>query len=115
MSYRARSFTSAPSPARPAQVRTPSALRIMTALVVVFVVISLLVLLAGRVPFTPSPITQPGATAAEYLVRDTALLSTYGNTLEGSVHIPIDQAMGLIVERGLPVYEGSAATATPTP
>jgi hypothetical protein len=92
------------------QVQAPSALRIMTALVVVFVVISLLIMLAGRVPLTPQPLPQSGTTAAQYIARDTTLLSTYGNTVEGNVHIPIDRAMQLIVERGLPVRDNATAT-----
>ncbi|EFO79533.1 hypothetical protein OSCT_2659 [Oscillochloris trichoides DG-6] len=83
----------------------------MTTLVIAFVLITLLVLFAGRVPFRPAPIAQPGTPASVYIERDTQLLSTYGYTLEGTVHIPIDRAMELIVERGLPVR----ADATPTP
>ncbi|NTW97657.1 MAG: hypothetical protein HGB28_03820 [Oscillochloris sp.] len=108
MSYRVRPFS--PAQESSAQVQPPSALRIMTALVVVFVMVSLLIMLAGRVPFAPYPITQPGVTSAVYVASDTELLSTYGNTSEGAVHIPIKRAMQLIVERGLPVRDNPSPT-----
>lgn len=103
MSYRSRAFSQAP-------VQAPSALRIMTALVVAFVMVSLLVLLAGRLPFPPRPVPQEGNTYKVYVARDTQLLSTYGYTTEGKVHVPIDRAMQLIVERGLPVRDNATAT-----
>jgi hypothetical protein len=92
------------------QVQAPSALRLMTTLVIAFVMISLLVLLAGRVPFTPTPQANEGTTYKQYVANDTELLNTYGNTLEGNVHIPISRAMELIVERGLPVRDNATAT-----
>jgi hypothetical protein len=82
----------------------------MTALLVAFVLVTLLILLAGRLPFTPTPLANTGATYKEYVARDTTLLTSYGNTTEGKVHIPIDQAMKLIVERGLPVRNNPSAT-----
>jgi len=84
-----------------AQVQAPSALRIMTALLVAFVMVSLLIFLAGRVPFTPTPLVDTSTSYKQYVARDTQLLSTYGNTIEGKVHIPIDQAMKLILEKNL--------------
>ncbi len=110
MSYRPRSYAPpAPAPVQ-GSVQVPSALRLMMALVVAFVLITLLVLFAGRVPFRPAPIPQPGTPSSFYTERDTTLLSTYGYTMEGTVHIPIDRAMELIVERGLPVREDAAPT-----
>jgi hypothetical protein len=103
MSYRLRAIDRS-------QAQPPSALRIMTVLLVAFVMISLLIFLAGRLPFTPTPLTNTGSTYKQYVARDTELLSTYGNTAEGNVHIPIDQAMKLIVERGLPVRDNPSAT-----
>lgn len=82
--------------------RSPSAVRIMAALLVVFVVVSLMVILAGRVPFAPSVTPLSGPTYLDYVIPDRELLSSYGFTVEGSVHIPIDRAMDLLVERGLP-------------
>jgi hypothetical protein len=103
MSYRYRASTQP-------QAQPPSALRIMTALVLAFVMVSLIVLLAGRLPFTPTPLANSGGTYKQYVARDTELLTTYGKTAEGKVHIPIDQAMKLIVERGLPVRDNPSAT-----
>ncbi|MEI8307181.1 MAG: hypothetical protein WCF99_08950 [Chloroflexales bacterium] len=105
MSYRSRSYDQVQVQAQP-----PSALRIMTALLVAFVMISLIFILAGRVPFTPTPLVDTGASYKDYVTRDTTLLTTYGNTLEGNVHIPIDQAMKLIAERGLPVRDNPSPT-----
>jgi hypothetical protein len=105
MSYRLRAYDQDQAQAQP-----PSALRIMTALLVAFVVVSLLIFLAGRLPFTPTPLVETGPTYKQYVARDTELLSTYGNTTEGNVHIPIDQAMKLIVERGLPVRNNPSPT-----
>jgi hypothetical protein len=103
MSYRLRTYDQA-------QAKPPSALRIMTALLVAFVIVSLLIILAGRLPFTPTPLANTGTTYKQYVARDTELLSTYGNTIEGKVHIPIDQAIKLIAERGLPVRDNPSAT-----
>jgi hypothetical protein len=103
MSYRSRAYDSV-------QAQPPSALRIMTALLVAFVMVSLLIFLAGRLPFTPTPLVESGPTYKQYVARDTNLLSTYGNTTEGKIHIPISQAMNLIVERGLPVRDNPSPT-----
>lgn len=91
--------------------RTPSARPIMAALLATFVIVSLLVLLAGRVPFVPSVTPLVGPTYRDYVIPDRQLLDSYGFTTEGQVHIPIDRAMDLIVERGLPT--STDATASP--
>ncbi|MEI7643263.1 MAG: hypothetical protein WCJ55_03035 [Chloroflexales bacterium] len=103
MSYRSPAYDQA-------QAQPPSALRIMTALLVAFVMVSMLIFLAGRLPFTPTPLANTGATSVQYVTQDTQLLNTYGNTLEGNVHIPIAQAMKLIAERGLPVRDNPSLT-----
>jgi hypothetical protein len=90
--------------------RTPSARPIMAALLATFVVVSLLVLLAGRVPFVPDVVPLSGPTAQEYVARDRQLLSSYGFTTEGRVHVPIEHAMDLLVERGLPASESVTAS-----
>ncbi|OAN44646.1 hypothetical protein A6A03_16205 [Chloroflexus islandicus] len=90
--------------ARPAPVAAePPLSRLMIASLMVFLVLSLVVLLAGRVPFTPQPAPVTGNTYRSYVTEARTLLNSYGYTLEGKVHIPIDRAMDLIVERGLPV------------
>lgn len=105
MSYRSR--TQEYMPVQPAPL---SARRIMIAMIIVFVVVSFLVLFAGRIPVTPQPLFPEGPTYRSYAQDDAVLLSSYGNTIEGSVHIPIDRAMDLIVERGLPVRNNPSAT-----
>ncbi|WP_322493662.1 hypothetical protein [Chloroflexus sp.] len=91
-------------PARPARAEAePPLSRLMIAGLMVFLVLSLVVLLAGRVPFTPQPAPVTGNTYRSYVTEARTLLNSYGYTPEGKVHIPIDRAMDLIVERGLPV------------
>jgi hypothetical protein len=109
MSYRTRTPDYIQDYARP-QPATPSALRIMVAMLVTFVVVSFLVFFAGRLPVTPQPLFPVGPTYRQYAEQDSVLLSSYGNTFEGNVHIPIDRAMDLIVERGLPVRNNPSAT-----
>lgn len=104
MSYRYRTSPYEPAP------QAPGASRIMIALVAAFVLLSLFVLLAGRVPFPPTPGLPEGDTYRSYVEADRALLKDYGYTLEGKVHIPIDLAMDLIAQRGLPVRENPSPT-----
>lgn len=96
---------------RPAPRGAPGAVQIMSGLLVAFLVVSLLVMLAGRVPFVPSVTPLDGPTYKDYVVPDRELLNSYGKTNEGTIHIPIDRAMDLIVERGLP----TRSNPTPTP
>ncbi len=93
----------------------PQAVSLMLAMLVVFVIVSLVVLLAGRIPFTPTVVALDGPTYLDYFPAQDELLGSYGYTLEGKVHIPIDQAIDLIVERGLPALETTTPAATPTP
>jgi hypothetical protein len=88
----------------------PSLRVMMTGLLVGFVVVSLLVFLAGRLPFTPTPIPLSGTTYRDYLAVDRELLTTYGRTEQGTIHIPLDRAMDLIAERGLPTRENPTET-----
>jgi hypothetical protein len=88
----------------------PSLRTMMTGLLVGFVVASLLVFLAGRIPFTPTTTPASGVTYRDYLSADRVLLETYGRTDEGTIHIPIERAMELIAERGLPTRENPSET-----
>jgi len=90
--------------------RPPSARSVMVGLIGVFVALTLVIILAGRLPFTPTPVAVQGSTYRQYVQTDRELLGSYGRTTEGAVHIPIDQAMNLIVERGLPVRDNPSAT-----
>lgn len=103
MSYR---YQSSYQPAR----RAPGAIQIMSGLLATFVVVSLLVMLAGRVPFVPSVTPIAGPTYKDYVIPARELLTSYGYTMEGSVHIPIDRAMDLIAERGLPTRSNPSPT-----
>ena len=83
----------------------------MTGLLIGFVVVTLLLFLAGRVPFTPtvSPL-DPATTYKVYVDDARAKLGTYERTADGRIQIPIDRAMDLLVERGLPTRENPSAT-----
>ncbi|NJN15782.1 MAG: hypothetical protein HC822_05590 [Oscillochloris sp.] len=72
-------------------VRAPSAVSLMTAFLITFVVLSLIVLFAGALPIQPSAVPIQGPNYREYVGDDRALLSSYGYTLEGRVHLPIDR------------------------
>lgn len=88
----------------------PSLRTMMAGLLVAFVVVSLLVFLAGRVPFTPTATPLDGPTYRQYVNADRELLTTYGRTEQGTIHIPIDRAMDLIAERGLPTRDNPSPT-----
>lgn len=103
MSYR---FSNSYSSRRP----EPSLRVMMTGLLVGFVVVSLLVFLAGRVPFVPSATPLSGVTYRDYVDPARERLSTYGRTDQGTIHVPIDRAMDLIAERGLPTRENPSPT-----
>ncbi|HMQ30561.1 MAG TPA: hypothetical protein PKD53_07515 [Chloroflexaceae bacterium] len=90
--------------------RQPNERRIMIALLVGFLVVSLAVLLAGRVPISPTPTPLTGPTYRSYVENDRRLLGSYGYTLEGRVHIPIERAMDLVAERGLPTRDNPSPT-----
>ncbi|NCC31965.1 MAG: hypothetical protein EOM24_08055 [Chloroflexia bacterium] len=97
------------SPSVQDEPQLPSAGRLMALMLTVFAIVSIAVLLAGRVPFVPSADPISGPSYRDYVVPDRALLSSYGYTLEGNVHIPIDRAMELIAERGLPTRDAPLA------
>jgi hypothetical protein len=95
---------------RAAAAPEPSLRVMMTGLLVGFVVVSLLVFLFGRVPFTPSSTPLSGTSYKEYVARDTELLTSYGRTQQGTIHIPIDRAMDLTADRGLPTRDNPSPT-----
>jgi hypothetical protein len=103
MSYRYRtpSPNFAPSESMPARQELSVGTKMLVA-VLGFVLVSLVVLFAGRVPFQPQPDVLTGPQYDTYLAQDTELLTNYGYTLEGNVHIPIERAKELVLERGLP-------------
>ncbi len=74
--------------------------------------------LAGqRQPSTaPRLETVPGSTLAETNRRSNAILGSYGwvDRAHGVVHIPIERAMELLVQRGLPTRATGALSSTAT-
>jgi hypothetical protein len=87
----------------------PNERRIMIGMLVTFVLVSLLVLWAGHFPIRPGVTTLDGPNYKTYVADARTLLTTYGRTSEGAVHIPIEQAMNLIAERGLPTRATTAS------
>ena len=69
----------------------------------------------GRLPPEPRLQRQPFAEIAAQRAEEQQLLTSYGWADEkaGVVRIPVDRAMELLVERGLPVAGGEPAAATP--
>jgi hypothetical protein len=72
---------------------------------------------------TPPVVPGPGLDAApevnlqEIMRRDNERLHTYGwvDREAGIVHIPIEEAMQMLVDRGLPAREGDAPSFAPDP
>lgn len=93
-----------------AQAQVSRERRQMIGMLITFVVVSVLVLFAGRIPTKPGVTPLAGPKAADYVAEAQALLTSYGTNADGSVHIPIDVAMDLIAQRGLPVRENPSPT-----
>jgi hypothetical protein len=74
--------------------------RLMLAGLVAFVVISLVVMFAGRVPFQPQPdLLVYERTSVDYNTTAQQQLTTYARQADGSIQIPIERAMDLLVEQ----------------
>lgn len=74
----------------------------------------------GRViPPGPRLQTNPAGNLPETLEHENSILSTYGwvDKSQGVVRIPIDRALDLVAERGLPVFlpQARAGAAQPAP
>jgi hypothetical protein len=109
MNFRySNSYEAQPEP-RP-QTRAPNERRLIIGLLIGFVVVSLIVLLAGRVPTVPSVMPLSGPNAATFQAEARTLLGSYGTTAEGTIHIPIDRAIDLIAQRGLPTRDNPSPT-----
>lgn len=69
---------------------------------------------AGQLPPAPRLLTDEPANLREFRTGETRQLDEYGWTdkAAGTVHIPIDRAKELLLQRGLPVRAGQTA-ATP--
>ena len=70
-----------------------------------------------RIPPEPRLEPDPLALRREVRAQEDALLKSYGwvDRTAGSVHIPIDRAMEIVLERGVPGGKPMAAGAAPTP
>jgi hypothetical protein len=70
-----------------------------------------------RIPPEPRLEPDPLALRRELRSQEDALLKSYGwvDRAAGSVHIPIDRAMEIILERGVPGGKPIAAGAAPPP
>jgi hypothetical protein len=104
------SYQAQPEPEVQATTRTPNERRILNGLLIGFLVVSIIVLLAGRIPGAPTVTPLPGPTAADFQAEARTLLGSYGNTLDGKIHIPISQAIDLIAQRGLPTRDNPSPT-----
>jgi hypothetical protein len=64
-----------------------------------------------RQPPAPRLQTRPADELSEYLKRERGVLSSYAwvDRSAGVVRIPIEDAMRLVAERGLPVRQGAAS------
>ena len=73
-------------------------------------------LAVGQAQDPPAPRLQPQPFKDVYDLKSTQrnTLNSYGwvDKANGVVHIPIDRAMQITVERGLPVRDGDAASST---
>lgn len=83
---------------------TRFSLNVMVLALGVFVMIAVLALLAGSFPVRPTPAPTTGTTYREINGAAFDRLDTYGwiDPSQGQVHIPIDQAFDLLIERGVP-------------
>lgn len=108
--YRAQSY----APVRRAP-RMPSARNLIITMLAVFLVVTVIILGLGDLPARPGPETYTGLTYRDLKVQDERLLTTYGwvNQQEGVVRIPIDRAIDLVAERGLPVRSEAQQATTP--
>jgi hypothetical protein len=67
----------------------------------------------GQVPPEPRIQVNPGLDLWRLRAREDAVLNSYGwsDQQAGAIRIPIDRAMDLLAERGLPVRSGAEAAA----
>jgi hypothetical protein len=69
-------------------------------------------LAVDQIPPAPRLEANPGAALSEFRAREDDTLTTYGwvDRRRGVVRLPIDRAIELLAERGLPEPEGPAVT-----
>lgn len=66
----------------------------------------------GQIPPLPRLEQQPGETIEPYMHKEHRLLNTYGwvNRQAGIVRVPIQQAMSMLLQQGLPMRNPSQVT-----
>lgn len=83
--------------------REPSVRGMIVAGLITFVLLSLLVFFAGNMPLAPRPDPPvSGPTYQQFRQEEDATLNNYGRFTDGRIHIPIERAIELTAERGLP-------------
>ena len=72
---------------------------------------------AGEAPPEPRLLTNEPLNLQQFRDRETQAIGHYGyiDQATGTVHMPIDHAKDLLLQRGLPVRAGQPAAATPPP
>jgi len=83
--------------------REPSVRGMIIAGLLTFIVLSLLVMFAGNLPLAPQPDPPvSGPTYEQFRQEEDAILNSYGQFPDGRIHIPIERAIEITAERGLP-------------
>lgn len=106
---RFRTQTYAPEPRATSEAKT--ARNVMILALIIFVIFSSLIMFAGKLPIAPQFQTEPVGLTQQLNARDAEILTSYAwiDRENGVVRIPIDQAMQLTAERGLPTREQAPA------
>jgi hypothetical protein len=92
-----------------------NARNVVIALMAVFITVSCIILISGVLPASPTVQPLEGYSYSELEVEDELVLGTYSwvNREEGVVAIPVDRALELIAEEGLPTREQAEGQAQP--
>lgn len=88
----------------------PSAVVLLTGVLIAFVAFSVLIIVMGNLPTAPAFTHVSTGTLNEWRqlkASETEQLNSYGWVDEqaGYVHIPIDRAMDLVLQQGLPARQ----------
>ncbi|MCG8351097.1 MAG: hypothetical protein MI924_25285 [Chloroflexales bacterium] len=97
MRFRGQSF----APARAQDAQLPKASSIMLTILIVFAIMSISIVALGQLPSPLLPAPYSGPVYRDIKGSDEAQLNGYGwvDQANGVVHIPIEAAMDLIIER----------------
>ncbi len=102
----------------PTRKKMSGAVMLMATALVVFVALSVFIVVMGKLP--TRPVLTPVGSAQEWRTlraEQQEVLSSYGwiDEENGVVRIPVERAMSLLVERGLPVQPGHATETMESP